>query len=60
VTQAEARAWLHRFGDTPDADRHACEYGHGLCSVSPWGACHDDVIRAAINPVDDDGENWPG
>lgn len=50
MTTDDAKAWLARFGDLPYDLRPVCQYGHAECSITPQGACLDDVLKAAIPP----------
>lgn len=50
MTRTDARQWLNIFSDTPEELRHVCENGHKDCSISPEGACLDEVIKIAIPP----------
>ena len=54
MKKADARNWLRVFGDIPDELRQPCSKGHKECSTTNGGACHDDVIRAAVINVEDE------
>ncbi len=52
MNKEDARNWLRTFGDIPDGLRETCQRGHKECSTTRGGACHDDVIHAAVINVD--------
>ncbi len=53
MNKQDARNWLRVFGDIPDELREPCKRGHKQCSNTKGGACHDDVIHAAVINVEE-------
>lgn len=49
MTKDEAKAWLHRFLDTPDELKRTCENGHKECSIDDRGPCSDVVSYHAAD-----------
>ena len=52
MNKESAKNWLRTFGDLPDELRQTCNKGHKECSTTQGGACHDDVIQAAVINVE--------